>query len=475
MSDEPPRLSPFRDLFAGSAPDDVAERVCAIIRRQEALSEILIGWVQLVIVTLFGTLYALSPTAHGAFMPQFEPVPFVLAAYFAFTVFRLCLAYRGALPASVVYLSVFLDMALLMGLIYSFHIQYDQPAAFYLKAPTLLYVFIFIALRALRFDPRYVLTAGLAAAAGWLILVLLAAAEMDPDAYITRDFVAYMTSNRMLIGAEIDKIVSILLVTMILTAALSRGRRLLITAARESEAARDLGRFFSPEVARAITAAQVRVRAGQGEAREAGVLLVDIRGFTRFSATISPDEVVRLLADYQTFMVPAIERHGGTIDKFLGDGIMATFGAVSPGTVIAADVVAAVEDVLDQAAAWNAFRAAAGDHRALTVNAAATLGPVVFGAVGHADRLEYTVIGATVNGAAKLEEHNKRCRSRALVPAQLYRRALAEGFRPRLTWQAIDGQEVPGLDGDGHLMMVPGAAVGTGAATTTAAAAPARS
>ena len=59
-----------------------------------------------------------------------------------------------------------IDIVMLMGLIWSFHIQYHQPASFYLKAPTLLYVFIFIALRALRFEPRFVLTAGLVAAAG---------------------------------------------------------------------------------------------------------------------------------------------------------------------------------------------------------------------------------------------------------------------------------------------------------------------
>ena len=71
------------------------------------------------------------------------------------------LAYRRALPEWLLYVSVVVDMALLMGLIYFLHYKYAQTAVFYLKAPALLYVFLFIALRALRFEARFVIFAGL--------------------------------------------------------------------------------------------------------------------------------------------------------------------------------------------------------------------------------------------------------------------------------------------------------------------------
>ena len=106
------------------------------------------------------------------------PVPYVLGSYFAFTLLRLGLAHRFHLSAPVLALSVVADMALLMVTIWSFHIKYGQPPAFYLKAPTLLYVFIFIALRALRFEANYVILAGITAALGWLILVGLWATLM---------------------------------------------------------------------------------------------------------------------------------------------------------------------------------------------------------------------------------------------------------------------------------------------------------
>jgi hypothetical protein len=94
----------------------------------------------------------------------FAPVPWALSAYLVFTIVRLLLAHGRRLPRWFVYASIVADMGLLMGLVWSFHVQYEQPVSFYLKVPTLLYVFIIISLRALRFEVRYELLSGLAVA-----------------------------------------------------------------------------------------------------------------------------------------------------------------------------------------------------------------------------------------------------------------------------------------------------------------------
>ena len=145
-------------------------RVQASILAQQENSEIVIGWVQLGIVLTFGALYALAPKTFGE-STAFTPVPFALAAYVGFTAIRIFLAHRRRLPWWVLLLSVLIDIGLLMGLIWSFHIQYEQPASFYLKVPTLLYIFIFIALRALRFEAGLVVFSGVVAALGWLAMV----------------------------------------------------------------------------------------------------------------------------------------------------------------------------------------------------------------------------------------------------------------------------------------------------------------
>ena len=130
--------------------------------------------------------------------------------------------------------SIIVDMALLFGLIWSFHVQYDQPATFYLKAPTLMYVFIFIALRALRFEAGFVVFAGLSAACGWLMMSYYSIASTGMES-VTRNYVEYLTSNTILIGAEWDKVISILVVTGILAAVISRGQDLLKSAIKNDE------------------------------------------------------------------------------------------------------------------------------------------------------------------------------------------------------------------------------------------------
>ncbi len=423
--------------------DSVSRRLTAAISEQQDASERLIGWIQLAVVITFGTLYAVSPKTYSA-QAKIVPVPYALAAYFGFTLMRLFFAYRGRLRAWMLSLSVVVDMALLMGLIWSFHIQYNQPPSFYLKAPTLLYVFIFIALRALRFEIRYIILAGLVAAVGWGFMIAYVIYSQPQDPMITRNYVTYLTSNSILIGAEFDKIVSILVVTAILAVAIHRGRRLLVRSVVEHAAARDLSRFFAPEIAERITASEHVIKAGEGEARDAGILMVDIRGFTRLAQKIPARDVIQLLAEYQARLVPVIRSHGGSVDKFLGDGILATFGAASPSETYAGDALAAADAVLAAATAWAKERREAGETP-LRIGASVATGRIVFGAVGDATRLEYTVIGDAVNLAAKLDKHSKIEKCRGLTTLNTLKKAESQGYEPPVRRKILKDRNVEGV------------------------------
>jgi len=403
------------------------ERVLARIALQDDEAEVLLRLFQLAIVALFGTLYLVSPkTGAGT---AFAPAAYAIAIYGLLTVFGLAWALRARVPDWAVYASILADITLLYVMIWSFHLQYQQPPSFYLKAPTLLYVFIFIALRALRFRARFVVVAGLAAAFGWIVLFVYAIVSGPADNMITRDYVAYLTGNLVLIGAEVDKIVSILTVTAVLALVIRRARQVLVQAVSEGTAARDLSRFFDASVAAQIRGAEELVAAGEGVQRRAAILFVDIRRFSELAARLEPNAVIRLLASYERRLVPLIQAHGGTIDKFMGDGIMATFGAVRASQTHAADALGALDAVMAEAAGW-ADGSAGPEMAGLVVNASLACGPVIFGAVGDANRLEFTVIGAPVNLAAKLEKHNKRLPSRAIAAAEAYAAALAQGYRP---------------------------------------------
>jgi adenylate cyclase len=417
--------------------------VTAILSLQDA-SERLLGWFQLAVVILFGLLYSVSPKTFSA-DETFSLVPWFLAVYLVLTLARLLISYRRRMSAAMLYLSVIVDMGLLLGMIWAFHLQYQQPPSFYLKAPTLLYVFIFIALRALRFEARYVIAAGIVAAVGWTALAVYATYASGGMEIITRDYVHYLTSNSVLPGAEFDKIIAILTVTAIIAVAITRARRLLIKAVTEGTAAHDLSRFFAPEIAKKITAAEQEVTAGKGETRNAAILMVDIRGFTRLAAVIKPDDLIAMLADYQSRMVPVIQRHGGTIDKFLGDGIMATFGAARVSNSFAADALETVDDIMQAADAW-AIELTEQNRPVLQIGAAVTAGQIVIGAVGDASRMEFTVIGDAVNLAAKLEKHTKTEGVRALCTASAFETALHQGYRPTGERKKLNGRNIEGVE-----------------------------
>lgn len=403
--------------------------VAAAIADQERSNEILIGWVQAVLVAAFAVLYAFSRKTFPA-EAGFQPVPWALAAYGAFTAWRLRRAYAGRVTRTLRLVSIVFDVAVLMVTIWSFHLQYMQPAAFYLKAPTLLYVFIFIALRSLSLAPGYVVFAGATAAAGWLTLVVYAVAGPAGMALVTRDYVAYMTSARVLIGGEVDKVVSIAVVTGLLALAAARARALLYRSVVEQAAAQRLSRFFAADVAATIVGAdEVALQPGEGRQSPAAAMFVDLRGFTRLAAELPPGELVRLLGEYQAIAVPIVQAHRGSVITYLGDGIMVSFGAPRPSATYAADALRAACALADALEEWGAARRARGQP-APGVGIGVEAGIVTCGAIGDASRLEYAVIGDPVNRAAKLQNQTKAETVRVLTTASALARALEQGYVP---------------------------------------------
>ena len=397
-------------------------RVAARIRTQEEQSEILVGWIQLAIVLGFSVVYLVAPKTFSESAP-FEPVPWALSAYFAFTVVRLILAHRHRLSEWMRYLSIVIDMSLLVGMIWSFHLQYQQPPSFYLKAPTLLYVFIFIALRALNFDARKVLTAGAVAIVGWMLLVIYVITIDPRDPMITRNYVHYLTSNSVLIGAEVDKVIAILVVTAILGYAITRNRRLLTFAVTESATNSDLARFVPEEVARLIKTSDDGVQLGFGELREATVLFLDLEGFTTLSERLAPADLVRMLNEFYAAVGEPIARYDGAINQFQGDAILATFNAPRMNPEHAANAIAAALEIQDLLG-----KRTFGEGQSLRARIGINTGIVIHGLIGTPDRLGYTVIGDEVNIAARLEALNKDYGTSIIVSESTRERAGAHRF-----------------------------------------------
>ena len=208
----------------------------------------------------------------------------------------------------------------------------------------------------------------------------------------------------------------------------------------ERNTVRDLlGRSLSPEIAAELLRSGLALG---GEVREATILFTDLRGFTAYGETQPPQALVAQLNAYFTAVSAAIEAEGGVIDKFIGDAIMAVFGAPVAASDHADRAVAAALGALRAEHALNASRAKAG-LPPLATGIGISTGSVVAGSIGSPSRCNYTVIGDEVNLASRLESLTKDASLRArIICSDRTRQALQKEFPLRdLGMREIRGKE----------------------------------
>ncbi|MBW2276482.1 MAG: adenylate/guanylate cyclase domain-containing protein, partial [Deltaproteobacteria bacterium] len=176
-----------------------------------------------------------------------------------------------------------------------------------------------------------------------------------------------------------------------------------------------LARYFSPSIFELIEDREELSYSG-----EASVLFSDIRDFTTRSERLTPAEVVEMLNEYFEEMVEAIFEHDGTLDKFIGDAVLAVFGAPIPSEHNARNAVLAAQQMLTRLAALNEKRTARG-RQPIEIGIGIHTGKVMGGNIGSKKRMEYTVIGDTVNVASRLESISKNYPENIIISDDTYR------------------------------------------------------
>jgi class 3 adenylate cyclase/CHASE2 domain-containing sensor protein len=197
--------------------------------------------------------------------------------------------------------------------------------------------------------------------------------------------------------------------TPALAATLALGLRLGadgVAHARERATLRNaFGGYVSPQIMSEILAGNIRPGLG-GKRERVCILFSDIRDFTTRSEFMAPEDLIEMLNRYFTEMTQAVHDHSGTVDKFIGDGMMCFFGAPQPLANPADAAVAAAKDMLERLDALNVTFAAQG-LAPIAIGIGLHLGEVVVGHVGSDARHEYTLIGDAVNAASRIEGMTK--------------------------------------------------------------------
>ncbi|MGV6804371.1 MAG: adenylate/guanylate cyclase domain-containing protein [Ruegeria sp.] len=354
-------------------------------------------------------------------------------------------------------LLIFLDLLIMtLGMIVPNPFSDDvRPLAMQYRFDNFQYFFVILAAGTLAYSWRTVIAIGSWTAgmwtAGWIIAwwvstpipglseKVAAALQGYPDVAELLDPNSFMASQR------IQQVIVFMMVAVTLGVSMRRLNHLLMSNAGLERERANLSRYFSPNVVEELSQNDEPLK--QVRKENIAVLFIDIVGFTKFAAGRDPYEVIEVLRGFHARMEAEVFHHHGTLDKYLGDGLMATFGTPVPTPLDAVNALSCARSMADIIDRWNLERRRAGEQE-IHVGIGVHFGPVVLGDIG-ANRLEFAVIGDAVNLAAKLEAMTRQIGARIVISDALREKAQSEA--PTTTdlmagFQQLDGHIVGGVD-----------------------------
>ena len=272
-----------------------------------------------------------------------------------------------------------------------------------LASPAFLLYFFFILLSILQLDARLSIFTGLVAAVENFILVSIVIGALEPESAAAFWRAPVFHFNRSLI----------LFVAGLVAGLLARQIRRQVeislrTVQERDRAVRIFGQYVSPQIAEKLLHQPVELG---GELRNVCVMFLDIRNFSSYAAGERPEAVMAYLNTLFDFMIDVVNEHQGIVNKFLGDGFMAVFGAPIDDAKSCGHAVSASLAILERLDLLNA----AGRIHPTRVGIGLHVGETVTGNVGSTARKEYTIIGDVVNLASRLEQATKEFQARLLI------------------------------------------------------------
>jgi adenylate cyclase len=306
------------------------------------------------------------------------------------------------------------------------------PIGMQFRFNTFIYFFVLLATAPLAYSWRTVIAMGTWTAALWAVGVGWVWLQPETHAALAERVRAAVGSDvRMFalidptavhIAARFQEIVVFLIVAVTLAVAVRRSNALLVSHAGIERERTNLARYFSPNVVEQLSKNDEPLK--QVRTENVAVLFADIVGFTAYADGRSPAEVIGTLRRFHERMEREVFRHEGTLDKYLGDGLMATFGTPFPGASDAGNALRCAQTMLGAIDDLNRERRHRGEPP-IRISIGLHYGQVVLGDIGL-NRLEFAVIGTTVNAASRLESLTREFGCAIIASDDLVQRARAE-------------------------------------------------
>ncbi len=328
---------------------------------------------------------------------------------------------------------MFCDLALLTFLaIVPNPLTGSWPLGMQFRFNTFSYFFIFLATATLAYSWRTVVAMGFWTAGLWAIGVAWIYLQPETHAALSeRVRTAVGSDHRMFdvinptavgISARFQEIIVFLIVAMTLALAVRRSNALLVSHAGIERERTNLARYFSPNVVEQLSRNDEPLK--QVRTQNVAVLFADIVGFTAYADGRSPIEVIGTLRLFHERMEREVFRNGGTLDKYLGDGLMATFGTPFTSDGDAGNALRCAQAMIGSIEELNLERKNRGEPP-IRLSVGLHYGEVVLGDIGL-NRLEFAVIGTAVNAASRLESLTREYGCAMVASDDLVRRAQAE-------------------------------------------------
>lgn len=280
-----------------------------------------------------------------------------------------------------------------------------------MTSPAILIYPIFMSMSVVRFRPQLCAYVGGVSIIGYLALYALVFKPALP-AEVLPTAAGWSVFHRVLWLATIASIL-FLATKRMRTVALNMGAASL----KGEKLQRELSRYVSRDVAEHIMSGDGEL--SRPERRDVSVLFCDLRDFTSLCESAPPEEVVHLLNTFYERACAVVEKHGGTVNKFMGDGLLALFGAPHDLPCREAAAAEAAHEIMYAA---DELKARGGIWRKLEIGIGLDAGDVVVGELGAQSRAEYTAIGSTVNRAARLQGVSREARRRIVLSEEFVRR-----------------------------------------------------